>query len=195
MSAVAETGRSSCPGSEVGCALKLDIDDSSSRLQPTVPCIARPTAAFEDSEQELPTHWGGGPWLSECQQTADQRTSGRDCVPTAAGHFRPGEPACLVVQCKAGALIARTAWSNHAEQVLAIDFELVGFELDRANGPAKIRVRVRVRAGSTTPCARHHPDVQIANASVRLLRSRVGRCTALFAAAQTARHGSASLKR
>src|ERR1019366_8082113 len=53
MSAVAETGRSSCPGSEVSCTLKLDIHDSSSTLQPTVPYVARPTATFEDSVQEL----------------------------------------------------------------------------------------------------------------------------------------------
>jgi hypothetical protein len=77
--------------------------------------------------------------------------------------------------------------------VLAIDFELIGFELARGNGPAKIRARAW--AGSTIPFARHHPDVRIASASVRQLLSTVGRCTGPFAAAQTARDGCDNFRR
>lgn len=64
--------------------------------------------------------------------------------------------------------------------------------LTRPCPAARIRVRVRVR--STTPCARQRPHVRSASASVRLLLSRVGHCTAMFAAARTACDGSASLK-
>lgn len=56
------------------------------------------------------------------------------------------------------------------------------------------RIRVRVRVGSTTPCARQRPHVRSASASVRLLHNRVGRRTSMFAAAQTAYDGAASLK-
>lgn len=56
------------------------------------------------------------------------------------------------------------------------------------------RIRVRVRVGSTTPCVRQRPHVRSASASVRLLLSRVGHRTAMFAAARTACDGSASLK-
>lgn len=58
----------------------------------------------------------------------------------------------------------------------------------------RVRVRVRVRAGSTSPCACQRPHVRSASASVRLLLSRVGHRTAMFAAARTACDGSASLK-